>query len=188
MNPTPLASRALVDTSGATLREALVKLFNYAKARAKHLDPKALYYDSTKSHLADIKALLLAAQEYSSAVDACLGNEVAPALDLRSLTPAQLLTHREANPVYRLGFVRGYKRGFSLSEQRAEHLVGLYARHALLVAPPSYTPSPLVARVNAHLYSPTVRERTTLSPDDRFVVASISADNLPNQDEQLWAS
>lgn len=188
MNPTPFAGRALVDATGATLRTSLVKLFHYAKNRAQRLDPKAPYFQLAKQHLADIEQLLLAAQDYSTAVDTCLGSAPAPAVDVLSLTPGQLLAHREASPLYRLGYVRGYQRGYGLSEQRHERLVSLYAQYAILVPPPGYTPSPLVARVNAHLYSPAVQERTSLSPEDRQAVASISADNLPDQQHQLWAS
>jgi len=70
---------------------------------------------------------------------------------LAKLSPEELLAHREADPVYRLGFMRGQRQ----TEQKYERLVSLYAQYALIVPPASYTPSPLVARVQrftaAHL-------------------------------------
>ena len=188
MNPTPLAGRALVDAAGATLRTSLVKLFHYAKARAKYLDPKSPHYEKTKSHLADIEQLLLAAQEYSTAVDACLGSAPSPPVDVLSMSPAQLMAHREADPVYRLGYVRGYKRGYSLSEGRYGSLVSLYSEHAALPASPTYTPSLLVARVRAHLETPEMQRRAALPLEQRQALAAITAHNLPSQEHKLWDS
>lgn len=62
---------------------------------------------------------------------------------LTQLSPADLLAYREKDPVYRLGYVRGYRK----AEQQYERLTSLYAQYALIVPPASYTPSPLVAQV-----------------------------------------
>ena len=62
---------------------------------------------------------------------------------LAQLSPADLLAYREKDPVYRLGYVRGYRK----AEQQYERLTSLYAQYALIVPPASYTPSPLVAQV-----------------------------------------
>lgn len=70
---------------------------------------------------------------------------------LAKLSPADLLAYREADPVYRLGYVRGHKKGSADMEAKYQHLSSLYAQHALLVPPLSYKPSPVIARVKAWL-------------------------------------
>lgn len=61
---------------------------------------------------------------------------------LAKLSPAELLAHREKDPVYRLGYVRGHRQ----AEQHYQRLVSLYAQYALIVPPATYTPSPVVAQ------------------------------------------
>lgn len=75
---------------------------------------------------------------------------VVPTLEqaiLAKMSPAELLAHRETSPVYRLGYVRGYRQ----AEQKYERLSSLYAQYAIIVPPANYTPSPLVARVQRFL-------------------------------------
>lgn len=62
---------------------------------------------------------------------------------LAQLSPADLLAYREKDPVYRLGYVRGYRK----AEQKYERLTSLYAQYTLIVPPASYTPSPLITSV-----------------------------------------
>ncbi|MGI4863718.1 MAG: hypothetical protein ACRYFZ_07310 [Janthinobacterium lividum] len=62
---------------------------------------------------------------------------------LAKMSPADLLAYRQADPVYRLGYARGYR----VAEQKYERLSSLYAQYALIVPPAGYTPSPLVAQV-----------------------------------------
>jgi len=66
---------------------------------------------------------------------------------LAQLSPADLLAYRERDPVYRLGYARGYHK----AEQQYERLSSLYAQYAIIVPPASYTPSPLVANVQRFL-------------------------------------
>ncbi|MGI4862617.1 MAG: hypothetical protein ACRYFZ_01750 [Janthinobacterium lividum] len=71
---------------------------------------------------------------------------VVPTLEqaiLAKLSPADLLAHRQADPVYRLGWARSYR----VAEQKYERLSSLYAQYAIIVPPAGYTPSPLVAQV-----------------------------------------
>jgi hypothetical protein len=68
-----------------------------------------------------------------------------------------VLAEREADPVYRLGYVRGYRRGMSVSQEAHERVLSLYARHAILIPPPGYTPSPLVTRMQRFLGTLTER-------------------------------
>lgn len=62
---------------------------------------------------------------------------------LAQMSPADLLTYREKDPVYRLGFMRGQRQ----AERRYERLLHLYAQYALIVPPADYTPSTLVTQV-----------------------------------------
>lgn len=91
---------------------------------------------------------LLAAYRY--ALEHAQRPAVVPTLEqaiLTKMSPAELLAHREADPVYRLGFARGQHHG----EQKYQRLVSLYAQYAIIVPPANYTPSPLVARVQRYL-------------------------------------
>ena len=68
------------------------------------------------------------------------------ALGLPAPTPCRF----DHEPLYRLGYVRGYRK----ASQHYERVVSLYAEHATLPVPPGYQPSPLVARLTAYLASP----------------------------------
>ena len=82
--------------------------------------------------------LLAALDEYEAAVLACV--PTAPAWQLNPTpTLAELRAEREACPLYRLGWVRGYQAGQAAGQQRAEPALGLYARHANLPTPPNPT-------------------------------------------------
>lgn len=69
----------------------------------------------------------------------------------QQMSPAQLLAHREADPIYRLGFERGRRKGTAEAKAKYERLVGFYAQHAIIVPPLSYQPSPLLARLKKYL-------------------------------------
>jgi hypothetical protein len=183
--PTNQPGRAQVEATGASLTEALTRLFRYRQARAKSFNPKAAYAELTAQHLKDIDATLLAAQAYSTAVEGCLGAAPAP-FDVSGLTPDQLLAHREADPVYRLGYVRGYRRGLALGQQQNDRLLSLYAQYAILVPPPTYQPSAVILRAQRALDENSDRLRLPL--EARQDLAAISANHLPSQEEQLWAS
>lgn len=183
--PTNQPGRAQVEATGATLTEALTRLFRYRQARAKSFNPKAPYAELTAQHLKDIDATLLAAQAYSNAVEGCLGATPA-VLDVSSLTPAQLLAERERDPVYRLGYVRGYRRGLTLGQQQNDRLLSMYAQYAILVPPPSYRPSPVI--LSAQRILDATAWRTKYPLEARQDLAAISTNHLPNQEAQLWAS
>jgi len=107
-------------------------------------------------HLAttDVEALTAAVQQYQQAVLACLS---APLVDVRQLTPAQLLAYRQADPIYRLGYVRGYSRGQAQAQQATTPVLSAYAQHATLPAPTAAQPDDYAAlvtqvrRVIAHM-------------------------------------
>jgi hypothetical protein len=88
--------------------------------------------------LADVQALTAAVQHYQQAVLACLS---APPVDVHQLTPAQLLAYRQADPVYRLGYVRGYRRGQVQEQQAAAPVLSAYGQHATLPPPTTAPPA-----------------------------------------------
>jgi hypothetical protein len=96
--------------------------------------------------LLDLSELLTALGEYEQAVLACL--PPAP-VELLCLTPEQLRAYREADPVYRLGWVRGHKAGVAQGQRAAEPALRLYAQQAALPAPTAPGPdhAALVAQV-----------------------------------------
>lgn len=95
-------------------------------------------------------------------------------------TPAEVLAEREADPVYRLGYVRGYRRGLDLGQQQNERLLSLYAQYAILVPPPSYQPSAVILRAQRALDENY--ERVPLPLEARQDLAAISAHHLPLSD------
>jgi hypothetical protein len=104
--------------------------------------------------LADVQALTAAVQQYQQAVLACLS---APLVDVHQLSPAQLLAYRQADPVYQLGYVRGYRRGQGQAQQATAPVLDAYAQHATLPTPLATQPADYAAlvtqvrRVLAHM-------------------------------------
>jgi len=100
----------------------------------------------TAAHTGQMPALgglLSALGQYEQAVRAYLPPVD---MDILGLTPAQLLAYREADPIYRLGWVRGHKAGLAQGQQQAtEPVVKLYAQHAALPPPPD--PTALIEQV-----------------------------------------
>ena len=68
---------------------------------------------------------------------------------LAKMSAADLLAYRKKDPVYRLGWVRGYQK----AEQQYQRLSSLYAQYALIVPPRDYTPSPLIAQAQRFVAS-----------------------------------
>ena len=66
--------------------------------------------DSQPTQVLSIGELLATFDAYTQAVLSCLPSATTWQDNLTP-TPTQLLAHREADPVYRLGYVRGYKAG-----------------------------------------------------------------------------
>lgn len=92
-----------------------------------------------------LSGLFAALDEYQQAVQAYL-----PAWQHNPHpTAEELLTEREASPLYRLGWVRGYKRGQVDAQRKNEPVVSRYAQHAQLPTPPD--PSALVQQVRRFL-------------------------------------
>ena len=88
--------------------------------------------------LADVQALTAAVQRYQQAVLTCLS---APAVEVHQLTPAQLLAYRQADPVYRLGYVRGYRQGQAQAQQTTAPVLSAYVQHAILPPPTAAPPA-----------------------------------------------
>jgi hypothetical protein len=115
---------------------------------------------------ADVQALTTAVQQYQQAVLTCLS---APLVDVSQLTPAQLLAYRQADPIYRLGYVRGYRRGQAQTQQATAPVLSAYAQHATLPAATAAQPDDYAAlvmqvrRVIAHM-----QQRYGASPATSF--------------------
>jgi hypothetical protein len=131
------------------------------------------YDDHTEVLLARYRDALAFAQQQPAAE--------APSLEyaiLCQLSPADLLAHRQADPVYRLGYARGYEK----AKQQYEHLGSLYAQHATLPTSPSYVPAPLVARISQHLATPGAQTIANLSPEARQALNNLN--DLPTNGPQ----
>jgi hypothetical protein len=143
--PTPPIPPAL-DQAGHTLRQVLLRLDQYARNQVQRLDSSARYAPAVMAHVSDLQALLLAVEQYEQAA---LASQPPAPVPVGNLSAAQLLAYREADPVYRLGYVRGYQRGVSKGQHQAtESVVSLYAQHATLPAPPPPTASPVADHVD----------------------------------------
>lgn len=148
--PPPLIPPALTE-AGDALRQVLLRLDHYARTQVVRLDPAARYAPAVIAHVTDLQALLTAVEHYEQAALASLPPAAVP---VGTLTPAQLRAYREADPVYRLGWVRGHGAGVAQGQRAAAPVLSLYAQHAALPAPTA-SPAPgyaaLVAQVRACL-------------------------------------
>lgn len=114
---------------------------------------------------------------YRHALERAERPQVVPTLEqalAAQQSPADRLTQWEAQPAYRLGFVRGWKKGQADSEAKYQHLVSLYAQHATLTPSPTYQPSPLIARVQRHLTSPSMQAYAALPLETRQALNRLS--------------
>lgn len=147
--PMPPLPPALTE-AGDALRLVLLRLDHYARQQVQRLDLSARYAPAVLAHVKDLEALLSAVEQYEQAALASLPPAPVP---VGTLTPAEQLAYRQADPVYRLGYVRGYQRGLSKGQHAAEPVLHLYAQQSTLpaptTAPQSYTT--LVAQVRANL-------------------------------------
>ena len=136
--------------AGDALRQVLLRLDHYARQQVQRLDPAARYAPAVLAHVKDLEALLAGVEQYEQAALASLPS---PPVPVGTLTPAELLAHRQADPVYRLGYVRGYQQGQRQGHRAAEPALYLYAQHAGLPAAPANAPgyTALVTQVRAYL-------------------------------------
>ncbi|MDO7887958.1 hypothetical protein [Hymenobacter cheonanensis] len=143
-----LDGRARLTERAQALRKTLLPLRDYAQHRAAKLDIASPYAQPIFDHIRHLETAFQAVADYHAAVEELLTIH----LPRQKQAEAQeLLAEREANPLYRLGYVRGYRRGLTVGQQAHERVLGLYAQHAILPTPPGYTSSPLVQRVQAFL-------------------------------------
>lgn len=141
-----LDGRERLTEQAQALRQTLLPLREYAKHRASKLDIASPYAQAIFDHIRDLENAFQAVADYHAAVEEL----VTIHLPRQKQAEAQeLLAEREADPVYRLGYVRGYRRGLTVGQQAHERVLGLYAQHCLLPAPA--TSSPLVTRVQGFL-------------------------------------
>lgn len=141
-----LAGRERLTEHAQTLRQTLLPLRQYAQHRASKLDIASPYAQPIFDHIRDLEKAFQAVADYHTAVEEL----VTIHLPRQKQAEAQeLLAERQADPVYRLGYVRGYRRGLTVGQQAHERVLGLYAQHCLLPPPP--TSSPLVQRVQGFL-------------------------------------
>lgn len=157
-----------LDTAGHALRQVLLRLNHYAQGQAQRADPGTRYGAATLAHVNDLGALLTAVEQYEQAVLASL--PPAP-VDVCGLTPAQLLAYREADPVYKLGWVRGHKAGVAQAQRRTAPVLTAYAQYATLPAPtaaPPATYTDLVQRVRRFLDQLTERRNARRAGDQQL--------------------
>jgi hypothetical protein len=144
---------------GYAIREAIAALLRYD--------------EKTEELLTRYRTALAVAQPLAAVQVPSLEQAITP-----NPTAAQLLVERETDPIYRLGFVRGYRRGVTETEARYEHLVNLYAQFAVLAPSAGYTPSSLATRLTTLLASPAMQQRAALPLATRHVLGSLTSDDL----------
>jgi hypothetical protein len=143
-----LAGRERLTEHAQALRQALLPLRTYTQHRAAKLDIGSPYAQPIFDHIRHLENAFQAVADYHAAVEELVSIH----LPRQQQAEAQeLQAEREANPEYRLGYVRGYRRGLTVGQQAHERVLGLYAQHAILPTPPGYASSPLVQRVQGFL-------------------------------------
>lgn len=150
---------AHLERASHVLRQVLLRLDKYASDQVRRADPATHYGAATLAHANDLQALLTAVEQYEEAV---LISLPPASVDVLRLTPEQLLAYREADPIYRLGWVRGHKAGVGQTQRSTASVLTAYAQHATLPAPtatPPATYTDLVHRVRAFLAQLTQRQQ-----------------------------
>ncbi len=143
-----LAGRERLTEHAQALRQALLPLREYTQHRAAKLDITSPYAQPIFDHIRHLEIAFQAVADYHTAVEELVSIH----LPRQKQAEAQELeAEREATPLYRLGYVRGYRRGLTVGQQAHERVLGLYAQHAILPTPPGYVSSPLVQRVQGFL-------------------------------------
>lgn len=116
--------------------------FQHVRRISQAIEAVLRYDEQTEQLLSHYRGALAAGQQ--------LALERVPTLEeliAKGLPPAELLAYRERDPAYRLGFLRGYRRGTTELAQPREAALRRYAQHATLPVSATYTPSPLVSRL-----------------------------------------
>lgn len=157
--PTPASPAEELASTGLALRKVLLRLDGWAKARVKTIK-EGPYAESQRRHVSDIDELMVAVKAYGRAVEAAMVQASHEPVDISQMTPAELLAYRETDPMYKLGFVRGYKRGEKQATEPREKAITLYSEHAGL--PPPDDASALVRRV--HLIIAFQKDPSPLTP------------------------
>jgi hypothetical protein len=164
---------------------------NPLAARCDELEQAAALNVADQLLLDQLSSLLGALYRYDQATDTLLAAyrqaldhaerpapQLVPTLEqaiLSQLAPAQLLIHREADPVYRLGCIRGFRQGCADTERQYQTLTSLCAQHAFLVPPLNYQPGPVEARMKRWL-SPVLMTGPRLpAPTRRLLLAQTLA-------------
>lgn len=143
--PPPTSPAEELASTGLALRKVLLRLDGWAKARVKTIK-EGQYAEAARRHVSDIDELMVAVKAYGRAVESAMVQASHEPIDISHMTPAELLTYRETDPMYKLGFVRGYKRGEKQATESREKAITLYSEHAGL--PPPVGASALVRRVH----------------------------------------
>ncbi|MGI4822274.1 MAG: hypothetical protein ACRYFV_13775 [Janthinobacterium lividum] len=191
VDPTPVEVQT--EATGQALYDALLPLHVYCEQlrgrtdltprQFEHLRQLENVLDAVVSDKNQTTQLLTVHRANTEALNqqlhAAIDRGEAPAwLRNPNPTPAKLLAEREADPIYRLGYARGYSRGLATGQQQNARLLDLYAQHAVLVPPPSYQASSVI--LNAQRVIEENSPRLTLPLDVRQDIAAISAHHLPN--------
>ena len=113
MNPLTSTCSDQVEQTGLFLRQVLLRLDQYAKNRIKLLDISAPHAAATMNHVRDLDELMIAVQGYEEAVLFYLPVSTTET-SIGHLSNSELLALREADPVYRLGYMRGLRRAKEL--------------------------------------------------------------------------
>jgi hypothetical protein len=137
--PTPANFPDSIERAGLAVRKVLLRLDAYSKKRVQTLDTSSRYAAAALRHVQDLDELMVAIQAYEEAVLACLPSADSEQSQIFQMSPAELLAYREADPVYRLGWVRGHKAGLAQAGQAPDKALRLYAKHAALPEPPGTT-------------------------------------------------
>lgn len=136
--PTQPSIPKLLEEAGHALRAVLLRLDSYSKKRVQHIDLTSTHAAAAMRHVKDLDELMTAVQNYEEAVLACLPS-MESQLAISQMSGAELMAYREADPVYRLGWVRGHKVGLAQASQAPDAALRLYAQHSKLPEPPDTT-------------------------------------------------
>ena len=140
--------------------------FRFAYQVREALDALLRLDEATDELLTTYRGALTTAQQQAAAR--------VPSLEEALGLPKPEPSDHATDPLYRLGWVRGARQ----TQRQYERVVSLYAEHAILVPPPSYTPSPLVVRVQNLLSSPAMQAYAALPLATRQALNALTPADL----------
>jgi hypothetical protein len=117
--------------AGEALYQVLSRFDQYAKKRAKGLDMSSPHAMAVINYVHDTDKLIVAIKNYEEVVLSILSLIQSQQCSIAHLSPIEVRAARESDPIYQLGYQRGFSHGTKQEAATYEKAIHLYAQHAV---------------------------------------------------------